>query len=76
MDCDCDTDHEWWMTIKIGDLKKVIEQIHTAREQAWHLVHQSDDVAVSNVISILQSSQGILDSVIDDMKSEGGRATR
>lgn len=73
IDCDCDTDHSWWMTIKIEDLKEVLLAINRIKS----LVYQSDDHimdgSVIELLQISQSSQLILESVIDDMRSEGGR---
>ena len=75
MDCDCDTDHSWWMTVKIGDLNEVLERIHAAMGLVGKLAYKKEDldeIAVGNLVDLLKDSQGILKSAKYDMIEEGG----
>ncbi|KAH8790886.1 hypothetical protein F5882DRAFT_377229 [Hyaloscypha sp. PMI_1271] len=75
VDCDYDTDHSWWMTVKISDLNKVLQRIHAAIGLVGKLAYKLEDldeIAVGNLVDLLKDSQGILKSAKDDMIEEGG----
>ncbi|PVH67629.1 hypothetical protein DL98DRAFT_600290 [Cadophora sp. DSE1049] len=76
VDCDCEDDHSWWMTIKIGDMNEALHRIDTAIGLVMKLAYGSndlDDITINNLVGLLKDSRGILDSAKDDMRAEGGR---
>ncbi|KAH7378946.1 hypothetical protein BKA64DRAFT_714117 [Cadophora sp. MPI-SDFR-AT-0126] len=76
VDCDCEDDHSWWMTIKIGDMNEALHRIDAAIGLVMKLAYGSNDlgnVTISNLVGLLKNSRAILDSAKDDMRAEGGR---
>ena len=64
------------MTIKIGDVNNVLQQIYATLGHLRSLAYESDNfykIAVANIVDLVKDSQGMLGSVIDDMGAEGGR---
>ena len=75
MDCDCEDDHSWWMTIKIGDMNEALHRIDAAIGLVMKLAYESNDldnVTINNLVGLLKNSRAILDSAKDDMRAEGG----
>lgn len=66
------------MTVKIGDMNKVLQRIHAAMELVGKLAYKLEDldeIAAGNLVDLLKDSQGILESAKDDMIEEGGTDT-
>ncbi|KAH6704166.1 hypothetical protein BKA61DRAFT_680419 [Leptodontidium sp. MPI-SDFR-AT-0119] len=75
VDCDCEDDHLWWMTIKIGDMNEALHRIDAAIGLVVGLAYGSNDldsVTINNLVDLLKNSRAILDSAKDDMRAEGG----
>ncbi|KAH9205166.1 hypothetical protein DL95DRAFT_397897 [Leptodontidium sp. 2 PMI_412] len=75
VDCDCEDDHSWWMTIKIGDMNEALHRIDAAIGLVMKLAYGSNDldnVTINNLVGLLKNSRAILDSAKDDMRAEGG----
>ena len=77
VDCDCEDDHTWWMTIKIGEMNEVLQRIDTAIGVVKMLSNGSNDlgniITEYNLIDLLKESRAILDDAKDDIKTKGGR---
>ncbi|KAH7370281.1 hypothetical protein BKA65DRAFT_544992 [Rhexocercosporidium sp. MPI-PUGE-AT-0058] len=75
VDCDCEDDHSWWMTVKIGDMNEALHRIDAAIGLVMKLAYGSNDlnnVIINNLDGLLKSSREILDSAKDDIRAEGG----
>ena len=77
VDCDCEDDHTWWMTIKIGEMNEVLHRIDTAIGLVMKTSYGSNDlgniITEYNLIDLLKESRAILDDAKDDIKTKGGR---